>query len=139
MAADNRYAATHDVDARAVSKGMLWAGWILTALPILFIVVGGVAGLLKPQLIEEGMKNLGYSMSLGLKITILELIFIVLYLIPRTAVLGAILMTAYLGGATASHLRVGEWPHFPIIVAVMLWGGLYCREIRLRSLIPLRK
>jgi hypothetical protein len=118
---------------------MLWTGRILSALPIVFIVVSGIAGLLKPEMISEGMSQLGYSMSLGLKITIIELIFIVTYLIPRTSVLGAILMTAYLGGATASHLRVGQSPFIAILVAVLLWGGLYCRDARLRSLIPLRK
>ena len=139
MAADNRYTVAGGVETGETSKGMLWTGRILSGLPVAFIVVSGIAGLLKPEMISEGMNQLGYSMSLGLKITILELIFIVIYLIPRTSVLGAILMTAYLGGATASHLRVGQSPLVPIVVAVLLWAGLYCRDAKLRSLIPLRK
>jgi hypothetical protein len=138
MAADNRSAGGRGVEAGTTSKGMFWTALVITALPLVFMVGGSIAGLLKPELMMEGLSQLGYSLSLGQKITIIEMIFIVIYLIPRTSVLGAILLTAYLGGATASHLRVGQSPLMAIIVAMMLWGGLYLRDARLRALIPLR-
>jgi hypothetical protein len=84
---------------------------------------------------------LGYPESLALGIGVLELVCIVLYLIPRTSVLGAILLTGYLGGAIASHVRIGSELFsilLPIIVGVMLWGGLFLRDDRLRTLLPLR-
>jgi hypothetical protein len=139
MAANNRDTVGQGVDERPTSKKMFWTAVVFTALPLLFMASSAIAGLLKPELMMEGLSRIGYSLSLGQKITILEMIFIVIYLIPRTSVLGAILLTAYLGGATASHLRVGESPLVPIIVALMLWGGLYLRDARLRALIPLRR
>ena len=138
MAADNQY-VSRSVESGQVSKGLLWTGWILTVLPLLFMVSGAIAGLLKPELMMQGLSELGYSLTLGRWITILELIYIVIYLVPRTSVLGVILLTSYLGGATASHLRVGQSPVIAIVVCIMLWAGLYCREPRLRALIPFRK
>ena len=87
--------------------------------------------------------RLGYPESLILGIGILELVCIAVYVIPRTAVLGAIMLTGYLGGATASQVRIGEpfltHVFFPTYVAVLIWGGLFLREERLRALVPLRR
>lgn len=87
--------------------------------------------------------QLGYPPDRVLWIGIIELVCVVLYLVPRTAVLGALLLTGYLGGAIATHVRVGSplLSHtlFPIYVALMLWGGLYLREPRLRELVPFRR
>ena len=123
-----------------VSKGSFWAGWIMSGLPALFLLVGGVMDLVKPPSVVEGTLKMGYpeSVIFGLGITIL--VCTILYLIPRTAVLGAILLTGYLGGAVATHVRVGEGGKsiFAILFALFLWGGLYLRDTRLRALVPLR-
>lgn len=86
----------------------------------------------------EGFATFGYPQKLLLPIAIAEILCTVLYLFPRTAVLGAILLTGYLGGATATHVRVGEQFVAPVFLGVMLWGGLYFRDSRLRALLPLR-
>jgi hypothetical protein len=94
--------------------------------------------LMKPASVVEGFAHLGYPESLALGLGIVELACVVVYLIPRTAVLGAILLTGYLGGATATHLRIGEPFFMAIVLGVLVWGGLYLRDDRLRVLIPLR-
>jgi hypothetical protein len=95
--------------------------------------------LLKPAAVVEGFMHLGYPESLSLGIGIAELTSVVIYVIPRTSVLGAILLTGYLGGATASHVRIGEPFFMAIVMGVLVWGGLYLRDDRLRALLPLRK
>jgi hypothetical protein len=95
--------------------------------------------LVKPAPVVEGFVRLGYPESLALGIGIVELVCVVLYVIPRTSVLGAILLTGYLGGATATHLRIGEPFFAPIVLGVMVWGGLFFRDARLRALLPLRE
>ena len=89
-------------------------------------------------MVLEGMTHLGYSVPAAPIIGVLALVSATLYLIPRTAILGAILLTGYLGGAVASHLRVGDPTYFAVIFGVLVWGGLYLRDERLRELIPLR-
>jgi len=123
-----------------VSKGKLWVGRIMSWLPALFLLVDGVMKLFKPAVVVEATVKLGYPESIILPIGIVLTVCTIIYLIPRTAVLGAILLTGYLGGAVATHVRVGEglFPIvFPIIFGVLLWGGLYLRDNRLRTLIPL--
>jgi hypothetical protein len=122
-----------------VSKKMLWAGYILSALPVLLLFFSGVMKLVQPAPVMEGFIRLGYPESLALWIGIVELACAVLYVIPRTALLGAILLTGYLGGATATHLRIGEPFFAPIVLGVMVWGGLFFRDARLRALLPLRE
>jgi hypothetical protein len=122
----------------AASKKLFWAGWGMSALPVLLLLFSGVMKLIKPATVVEGFVNLGYPESLSLGIGIAELTSVVLYAIPRTSVLGAILLTGYLGGATATHLRIGEPFFMAIILGVLVWGGLYLRDDRLRALIPLR-
>lgn len=118
---------------------MLWAGYILTALPVLMLLMSAVMKFVKPPPVVEGFAHLGLPESLALGIGILELICTVVYLIPRTAILGAILLTGYLGGATVIHLRVGDPFIMPSIIGVLVWGGIFLRERRLRELIPLRR
>jgi len=122
------------------SKKKLWAGRILSALPALLLLFSGVMKLLKPAPVLQGFAHFGYPESHILGIGILEIACTIIYLIPRTSILGAILMTGYLGGATATNVRVGD-PSFyaTVILGVLVWGGLYLREDRLRSLVPLRK
>ena len=122
-----------------VSKTRLWAGRVMSALPALLLLFSGVMKLMRPAPVLQGFAHFGYPESHILGIGILEIACTIIYLIPRTSVLGAILVTGYLGGATASNVRVGD-PSFylTVILGVLAWGGLYLREDRLRALIPLR-
>lgn len=122
-----------------VSKTMLWTGWGMSALPVLLMLFSAIMKLMKPAPVAEGFVHLGYPESLALGIGIAELACVALYLIPRTSVLGAILLTGYLGGATASHLRIGEPFVMAVLLGVLIWGGLYLRDERVRALIPLRR
>jgi hypothetical protein len=119
-----------------VSKKRLWAGRIVSALPVLLLLFSGVLKLMKPAPVVQSMAHFGYPESLLLSIGILELACAVVYVIPRTSVLGAILMTGYLGGATATHVRVGDPLFFiPVIFGVLVWGGLFLRDARLAELL----
>jgi hypothetical protein len=120
-------------------KKMLWAGRIVSALPVLMLLFSGVMKLMKPASVVEGFAHLGYPEGLALGLGIAELTCAVVYVIPRTSILGAILLTGYLGGATATHLRIGEPFFTPVILGMLVWGGLYLRDDRLRALIPLRR
>ena len=128
-----------DTQTAHVSKKMLWAGRILSALPVLMLLFSGVMKLVKPAAVVEGFVQLGYPESLTVGVGIVELACAALYVIPRTSVLGAILLTGYLGGATATHVRIGEPFFIPIVLGVLVWGGLYLRDERLRALLPLRQ
>jgi len=120
------------------SKKRVWAGRFLSALPVLLLLLSGVMKLAKPPAVVEGFARLGYPESLALGIGILEIACTVLYVIPRSSVLGAILLTGYLGGATATHVRVGDPFFAPVVLGVLLWAGLFLRDDRLRALLPLR-
>ena len=122
-----------------VSKKMLWTGRVMSALPVLMLVFSAVMKFVKPPGFAEGMTKLGIPESLALGLGILELVCVILYIVPRTAVLGAILLTGYLGGAILTHLRVGENFIGPIVFGVFIWGGLFLRDGRIRALIPLRR
>ena len=123
-----------------VSKGMVWTGRIMSAIPVLLTLLGAVMKLFQVPAAMEGMARAGFSASFVVPIGILELICVVVYLIPRTSVLGAILLTGLLGGATVTTLRIGDPTYpMPVILGMMAWGGLYLRDRRLRALIPLRK
>ena len=122
-----------------VSKMRLWAGRIIGGLPALFLLVDAIMKLVKPVPVVEATVKLGYSENVIVPLGIVLLVCAVLYLIPRTSVLGAILLTGYLGGAVATHVRVGSplFTHvlFPIYVAALIWGGLFLRDGRLRALV----
>ena len=128
-----------DTPTAPASKKTLWAGRIMSALPALMLLFSGIMKLIKPASVMEGFVRLGYPESLALGIGIVEIACTVVYLIPRTSILGAILLTGYLGGATATHLRIGEPFFMPIILGVLVWGGLFLRDDRVRALIPLRR
>lgn len=124
-----------------VSKTNLWIGRIVSGLPALFLLVDGVMKLFKPAVVVEATVNLGYSESTIIPIGVVLIICTILYLIPATSVLGAILLTGYLGGAVATHVRAGESLFsivFPVIFGILIWLGLYLRDVRLRALVPLR-
>lgn len=120
------------------SRTMVWAGRVLSALPALMLLFSAGMKLAGPPALADGFKHLGYPLSMAVGLGILELSCTLLYLIPRTAVLGAILLTGYLGGAVATHLRVGDPFIAPALLGVVVWGGLFLRDARLRALIPLR-
>jgi hypothetical protein len=128
-----------DTQTTPVSKKMLWTGRIISALLVLLLLLSGIMKLIKPAPVVQGFAHLGYPESLIHVIGILELACTIVYMIPRTSVLGAILLTGYLGGATATNVRVGDSLFFvPAIVGVLVWAGLFLRDGRLRSLVPLR-
>ncbi|MEA2206888.1 MAG: hypothetical protein QOE77_3664 [Blastocatellia bacterium] len=127
-------------EAAPVSKGLLWTGRIMSALPILFLLMDGAMKLVKPAMVVDATVKLGYHENVILPLGIVLLACTLLYAIPRTAVLGAILLTGYLGGAVATHVRMGESVFsivFPIIFGVLIWGGLFLRDQLVRTLIPL--
>jgi len=116
-----------------------WAGRVLSALPAAFLLVDAVMKLVKPAVVVEATVALGYPERVLVPLGIALLACTALYAIPSTAVLGAIVSTGYLGGAVATHVRVGGGVFpvvFPIILGVLLWGGLYLRDERLRALLP---
>jgi hypothetical protein len=130
------------VQAVTIPKGRLWAGYIMSALPALFLLMDAGMKLPKPEFVVKATTELGYPESAIVPIGVVLLVCTILYLIPRTAVLGAILLTGYLGGAVATHVRMGGPAFnivFPVIFGALLWGGLYLRDQRIAALIPLRK
>jgi hypothetical protein len=118
------------------------AGIVCTAVVALFIAFDTILKVLRLDVAVEGTTSLGYPAGTVLWIGVIELVCLVLYLVPRTAVLGALLLTAYLGGAVATHVRISSplLTHklFPVYVALLLWGGLYLRDPRVRALLPFR-
>src|SRR5207237_124788 len=121
------------------SKAMIWIGWLLSALPSLMLLFSGSMKLVKPEDVVKGFEHLGYPEHLALALGIIEIGCTLIYLIPRTAVLGAILLTGYLGGAIATHVRLLELQFLvPLILGVLIWGGLFLRDPRMRALIPIR-
>lgn len=121
-----------------VSSKMLWAGRIVSALPVLMLLMSAIMKFVQPAGMEEGMAQLGWDISKAFGLGVLELACVLIYVIRQTSVLGAILLTGYLGGAVATHVRVGDPWIVPVVLGVLLWLGLYLREPRLRSLLPFR-
>ena len=123
-----------------VSKAALWAGRVMSGLPALMMLAAVAMTFLKPEAGAEGLKKYGYPEGVQVPLAIVQLVCTVLYLIPRTSVLGAILLTGFLGGAVATHVRAGEPSWFiAVIFGVLFWGGLFLRDPRVRALIPLRR
>lgn len=122
--------------AASISTPRLWAGRIISALAVLFLIFDGGIKVLQLAPAVDGSVQLGYPAHLVLGLGLLELACLIVYLIPRTALLGAVLLTGYLGGAVATHLRIGSPVFsviFPVILGTLLWGGLYLRDARLRA------
>jgi hypothetical protein len=129
-------------ELQAVSKKALWTGYVLSALPTLFLLMDSVMKLLKLEVVVKTTVQLGFPESVIVGLGFALLACVILYVIPGTSVLGAILLTGYLGGAVATHVRAGDplFTHtlFPVYLGVLVWGGLFLREPRLRQLMPLR-
>lgn len=122
-----------------ISTKALWIGRIMSAIPALMLLFSATMKFIQPPGMEEGLAHIGIPLQLVIGLGILQMSCTVLYLIPRTAVLGAILLTGYMGGAILTHLRVGDPIYAQAIFGVLIWGGLYLREPRLRTLIPFRR
>ena len=135
--------STAAVSASPPSRKALWAGRMLSALAVLFLAVDATMKLLQLPVAMQGTRQLGYPESAVFALGIVQAVCLVVYLVPRTAVLGAILWTGYLGGAVATHVRVGDplFSHvlFPVYVAAFLWLGIWIRDRRLRALLPVRQ
>ncbi len=128
-------------ESGASSKPMLWLSYILSYVPALFLLMGSAMNIVKPAFVVESTTKMGYSESVIMPIGIALLISTILYLIPRTSVLGTILLTGYLGGAVNTHVHADDGIGlilFPVIFATLLWGGLYLRDARLRALLPIK-
>ncbi len=127
--------------ASSVSKGRLWTGRIISAVVVLFLLFDSITKVMKVRAVIEASAQLGYPANTIFTIGIILLVCAVFYIIPQTAVLGAILLTGYLGGAIAANLRIGSAmfnTFFPIVFAALTWTGIFLRESRLGALIPFR-
>ena len=128
-------------ESQNISPSRLWTGRVFTTLAALFLLMDGVMKLFKPSFVIDATVKLGYPTSIILVLGIVLTASTILYVIPRSAILGAILLTGYLGGATASHLRqeAGLFPvSFPVMIGVLVWLGIFLRDRRLQSILPLR-
>lgn len=125
-----------------VSKSALWTGRILSAIVVLFLVLSSIVSFLQPAMAADAFTHLGIPPSLEIPISVVLLVCTILYAVPQTSVLGAILFTGYFGGALMTHLRAGDplfsRALFPTYVGAIVWLGLYLREPRLRALVPFR-
>jgi len=129
-------------EPQPTSGTRFWAGCVLTSIAGLFLLFDGACKLFNPSFVVQASQRLGLPVDLAPGIGMLLLICSLLYLIPRTAVLGAVMLSGYLGGAVAIHLRAGSTTFetvFPVIFALIAWSGVYLREPRLCALLPLRR
>ena len=141
IASDNPFPTTRAA-SQVGSRRALWTGRVLGGLAVAFLIFDSVGKLLQVQPVIEGTKHLGYPPDIVFGLGVTLLLSVVTYVIPRSSVLGAVLLTGYLGGAVATHVRVGSplFTHvlFPAYVAALLWGGLMLRDTRLRAFAPWR-
>ena len=123
-------------------RWMLWTGRVLSFFPVLILLSSAwVRGTQHTNAVAEIVSSYGYPESAIARIVIAECVLVLLYLVPQTSVLGAILLTGYLGGAVATHLRIGDTARamIPLVAGIFAWGGLYLRDRRIRELIPFRR
>jgi len=145
----NRHTLNHDVNVldhtfttafqpirvSAPSKKRLWTGRIMSWLPMALLLISSVMSILMPPQVREGMAHMGYPEDAAPVIGMLAIACAITYLVPRTSLLGAVLLTGYLGGAVASHIRIGEAFFAPVVFGMLVWGGLFLRDDRLRLLL----
>jgi len=129
--------------AAHISKGQLWTGRVLSTIAILFMLFDTVIHAMRGPQVVQGFAQLGFPLSIAIPLSTVEFIGIVLYVFPRTSVLGAILLTGYLGGAVAAQVRIGApllgFVLAPVYVALFLWVGLYLRNLRVRAVVPIER
>lgn len=126
----------------AGSKAVAWTGYVLSGLAIVFLLLDTVIKVVQAAPAVESTVQLGYPAEYVVLLGVAELVCLALYAFPRTAVLGAIMLTGWFGGAMATHVRAGSPAFsviFPILIGLMVWGGLYLRDARLREIFPFRK
>ena len=122
------------------SKASTIVGWILGILPVIMLLWSGSMKVISAPQVVKGFADFGFSQKVIVPLGIIEIVCTIIYLIPQTAVLGAILLTGYFGGAICTHLRAGQAVLvFPFLFGVLLWLGLFLRDTRIRALIPLRR
>jgi hypothetical protein len=128
---------------KSTANKRMWAGRVLSGIAVVFMLFDATIHALKPQFVVDAFVQLGYSPDVSVPLAVVVIVCLALYLIPRTSVLGSILITGYLGGAVATNLRIGAplWTNilFPVYVGVFFWGGLYLRNKAISDLIPLVK
>ena len=117
---------------------MVWTGRVISALPVLGLLMSATFKFIPMEGMDKQLAGIGWTVDQMRMLGIIEVVCTLLYLIPQTSVLGAILLTGYLGGATATHVRVGENWLAPVIIGVLVWLGLFLRDARLRAILPLR-
>ena len=138
---ENPYKSPEGSSTRSISTARLWTGRVISALPALFLLLDGGMKLVKPEFVVKETMRMGYPEHVILPLGVVLLVCTMLYLSPSTAVLGAILLTGYLGGAVATHVRHedGAFPVlFPVVFGAFIWGGLVLRDPRLAALVPWR-
>ena len=132
-----------EIERVSISKTALWTSRVVSALVVLFLLFDSTLHLTKPTPVVDAFARLGYPLSASVGIGIVEFLCLIAYVIPRLAILGAILLTAIVGGAIATHVRAGspvfEAYIFPIVLGFLIWGGIWLRDDRLRGLVPLRR
>jgi hypothetical protein len=125
-----------------VSNRQRWAGRVVSAVPILFLLLDGIMKLFKPSFVVEATTQLGFPESTIVGIGVILVLSVLLHLLPRTSFLGALLLTAYIGGAVASKVRIGAPLFdltFALIIAALLWGGFWLRDGSVREILPIRR
>ncbi len=126
----------------AVGRGAVWTGRVLSGLTVLFMLFDAAGKFAMPAPVTQAFARLGFPTNLGPTLGVLLAVSTIAYAIPRTAVLGAVLLTGYLGGAVAIHLRAGSTLFetiFPVLFGILAWAGIYLRDIGLRRMMPLRR
>ncbi len=121
-----------------VPAKMLWAGYVMSALPVLALAMSAIMKFVQPAPVVQGFAHFGYATDAAFRLGVVEAACTIVYIIPQTSILGAILLTGFLGGATATTFRVGDSWAMAVLMGILLWGGLFMREPRLRALIPIR-
>jgi hypothetical protein len=124
--------------SQTISKSRLWTGRTISSILVLFLLFDAIAKLLRLAPVLQAFDQLGWSRSLSIPIGIVLLTCTILYAVPYTSALGALLLTKYLGGAVATHLRAGQAFYFAILFGILIWVGLVLRNDRLRILLPLQ-
>jgi hypothetical protein len=130
------------IDVTTSPRWMLWTGWVLSFLPVaVFLSSAWVRATHHTNAVAEIVASYGYPESAIVPIVIAECVLVLLYLVPQTSVFAAIVMTGYLGGAVATHLRIADSARaaIPLVVGILAWGGLYLRDSRIRELVPFRR
>lgn len=117
---------------------LIWGGRVISGLLACLLAMSAAMKLVGGREVIEGFARMGLPESLRVPLGVLELVCVLVYVVPATSVMGAILLTGYVGGAIVTHLRIGEPVVFQIALGLLVWLGLYLRESRLKSLLPLR-